>query len=337
MHLRLGRALGASGVLGAASALARVLSAEETRVPFETSVRADAELGGDAQGSTEPPAPLNLPELAHEQLQLRFDVGGARVLPREGAHEALGSESARAIWASLQQVGAELPLEATRWYLGAAASLLEGMQREGPRALVFGNPEVWLRGTWSHRHGLSTGGSLGVVLPLPRSLAEGEVELLRAARTVRPWDSAYFDDLTLTLRPAMEFRYVEGRTVVQLRQGLDLAQPLQSSLGNEAVCGSAATKLCAVRGANARSGLFVGYRLYPRLGLGAELWQTYQLTTDMDDRSRSTLAWMPNLALRLGDLEPSIACILPIGRPLRGDADSYLALLLHLDWAPGVP
>ena len=68
----------------------------------------------------------------------------------------------------------DLPLVDRIWYIGAtteigAASVPSGDSvNSGGSTLLLANPELWTRALWSSDLGLSAGGGLGLVVPIPR-------------------------------------------------------------------------------------------------------------------------------------------------------------------------
>ena len=119
-----------------------------------------------------------------------------------------------------------MPVVPRRWYVGVAHDVATASVPRVGKAFFIGNPEVWARGLWSSTRGLSSGGGFGFVLPIPRTLSEDESTGQRTVRVVRPWDAAYFTDLTLTFRPWFDIRHVTGRFIFQFRQGIDWSVPL---------------------------------------------------------------------------------------------------------------
>src|SRR5262249_47833252 len=121
-------------------------------------------------------------------------------------------------WAERLEV--EYALSIRRWYLGAAEQLALGRANNGSFLLVAGNPEVWGRALWASRAGLAYGGGLGFVLPAGHyEAAAGEVAA--TIRVVRPWDFVYFANDAFVLRPFLDVRDIDGKVMLQLRQGID--------------------------------------------------------------------------------------------------------------------
>jgi hypothetical protein len=273
------------------------------------------------------PAPPTLPALAHPGLTYTFEYSAATIAPSE-----TGASGARAYaWFSHNEV--ELPLQSRKWYLGAAHDIAAGAVPGLGKDLFLGNPEIWGRGLWSSAIGLSSGGGLGVVLPLPRSPSEDEVRVLHTVRVVRPWDAAYFNDRTLTLRPFLDIRHVVGRFIFQIRQGLDIAyvvRPLRITESSVDYPGYRLPLLLSEHRLDfvARATVYMGFRATKEVGLGLEVWEVYQITAELPDDKRASVALSPSVRLMLGRVAPALSVLLPITTPLRGEASSYYAARL---------
>jgi len=261
------------------------------------------------------PAPPTLPALAHPSLTYTFELTIADILPTGRA-----SAGNRA-FALFSHNELEVPLKSRKWYVGAAHDLVAGAVPGVGSSRFLGNPELWARGLWSSVVGLSSGGGFGLVLPIPRDISETEAKVLSTARVVRPWDSAYFSDLTLTLRPWFDIRHVTGRFIFQFRQGLDVSFLLRKPKEGEAL---------HIPDFTARATLYVGYRATRAVGLGLELWEVYQVTADIDDDKRASFAISPSVRLLLGRVAPALSVLLPITTPLRGEASTYYAARLNV-------
>jgi hypothetical protein len=160
------------------------------------------------------------------------------------------------------------------------------------------------------------------VLPVPRNVTTTESNVLHTVRTVRPWDVAYFSDLTLTVRPSFDIRHVVGRVMLQLRQGIDWSIALRKTIAND-----------TGQDLTARTTFYVGYRATEVVGLGLEIWEVYQLTSDIIDDKRAAFAISPSVRFVLGRVEPALSLLFPIATPLRGDVDSYYAVRLNVGFS----
>jgi hypothetical protein len=269
---------------------------------------------GDRGDLLDAPAPPTLPALAHRELTYTFEYTAATIEPNEGE----GSGGRAYAWFAHNQV--EVPLEPRKWYLGAASDAVSGSVPGVGSAYLLGNPEVWVRGLWSTVLGLSSGGGLGIVLPVPRDLSDREAEVLRTVRVVRPWDVAYFDDLSLTFRPFFDIRQVTGRFILQLRQGVDLSVFLRHLDDSDA-----RTQFTA------RATFYAGYRVARPMGIGLELWEVYQVAgPELEDGDRAAFVVSPSIRFILPRVQPALSALFPIATPLRGDVASYFGARLNV-------
>ena len=257
------------------------------------------------------PAPPTLPPLTHPTLLYGFEYTAASIEPND-------DDDGRA-FAWFAHASLELPLAPRTWYLGVASSSAAAAIPGVGSSQLLGNPEIWSRGVWSSLLGLSTGGGLGLVLPVPRTLTPLEAEALSVVRTVRPWDVAYFSNLTFTFRPSFDIRHVTPRLVFQLRQGIDW------SISEE---GTDFT---------ARATFYGGFRAHPAVGLGLEVWEVYQVTANLPDDKRAAFTISPSIRFILPYVAPAVSVLLPIATPLRGDVASYYALRLNIGFSFNYP
>ena len=256
------------------------------------------------------PAPPTLPALAHRELTYTFEYTAASIVPEDADGRA---------YAWLLHNELELPLLPRKWYVGAAFDSATGFIPGVGNATLLGNPELFGRGLWSSVLGLSSGGGLGIVLPVPRDLDERDTEVLRSVRTIRPWDAAYFDDLTLTFRPFFDIRHVVGRFIIQLRQGIDVSVFLRQ-LGSDR-----RSEL------SARATLYVGYRVAQPVGVGFELWEVYQVTRqNLEDGERAAFTMSPSIRFILPRVQPALSLLFPVATPLRGDVEGYFGARLNV-------
>jgi UDP-3-O-acyl-N-acetylglucosamine deacetylase len=303
-HAVVRRAL-AEGVLARVATTALALLAFAVLSP--ASARAE-EL--DPATVLDPPKPPTLPDLSHPDLSLSYQYTGATIEPNTPA----GAATSERAYAWFAHAELEAPLVPREWYVGAANDVVSGAVPGTGRALLLGNPELWMRGVWWNLSGLASGATLGLVLPVPRDLTDEEAEVLRTVRVVRLWDSAYFNDLTLTARPSFDIRHVTGPFIFQFRQGLDWSYGIEDERGD----------------LTARATFYFGYRPIETLGLGFEVWEVYELTADVDDDERASVSLSPSVRLMLPVVQPAVSFLMPVATPLRGEAASYLAARIHV-------
>lgn len=248
-------------------------------------------------------SPPTLPHLLHARPNVRFDHTFAYLA---------GPEDDQSIPGSLTWVGHtdfEVPFAKNRWYAGAAWET-SSLENEGDRVFVMGNPELFLRGVWSDRKGLSAGGSLGTVIPLPEQLDQTRQQGLGTARALRPWEGAYFTSTTFTLRPAFDIRLRAFPFVFQLRQGLDWGFDFERSRGDFL----------------ARTNILLGVTPVREWIINLELIEAYALTQEVPDDRRAAFVIAPSTSFRFGKVEPGLGVFFPVGTPLGGVAASFIAV-----------
>lgn len=257
----------------------------------------------------EPLTPPTLPSLTHEDVLLQLDYTGA----------GIGRGSLGQTFTYMAHAGVEVPVLTRNVQAGFAWDLVSATAEDHGRALLYGNPELWARAATSHASGVSAGGGLGVVVPLPRDLSsDGEV-VLDSLRVIRPWDTSYFSSDVGALRPSLDARLVVSPFVLQLRQGLDLLYDFSS----------ARTDILA------RLGAYAGYAPLDWLCVSVELWQTYSITAEVPDGERAAFSLSPAIRFRAPPLQPGISFLFPVSTPLEGIATAYLAVRFHVELALG--
>lgn len=259
--------------------------------------------------SLDPIAPTTLPDLTHADATLELDYTGAGI-----DTEDLGSTVTYMAF-----LHGEVPLTTRAWHAGAAWEVVSAAAEGRGRALLYSNPELWVRGVGWHSSGLSGGGGLGVVIPLPRDLDADERSVERLIRVIRPWDAPYFESSILTLRPSVDARLVLAPFLLQLRQGLDWSYDFTRERSD--VLG--------------RVGTFVGIAPADFAMVGLELWQSYAITKELRDDQRAAFTLSPTVRMRFGPVQPGISVLFPISTPLEGIATAFFAVRLHVRLALG--
>ena len=275
----------------------------------------------DTTRTLDPIAPPTLPSLTRRDFGLDLSFTGARLAPPDGDKDpARGTAYA---WFAHAQL--DYPIEPRRWFFGTAFDLASGAVPGVGRELFYGNPEMTIRGVWSNQKALSAGGSLGLVVPLPRDLGTRGRAVLDTINVVRPFDNASFSESSLTARPALDVRLVAFPVVLQLRQGLDFSYSF--------VDGSSDVL--------ARAGAYLGFDLLDPVGIGVELFEVYAITKEIPDDSRSAFTFSPSVRVRLHGVEPGVSLLVPFGTPLGATASTFFAVRVHasitLDPMPDAP
>lgn len=258
-------------------------------------------------------APPSLPDLTHRGTWLNLESSLASIRPRaqDGAEPR---ERARG-WMLRGEAEAELIRRS--WYAGAATELAYGdsFNLGGGRGLLPGYPELWTRAVWASRAGLAYGGGVSVVLPIFKRTQDAEGgRIAESVRVVRPWTLATYAENTVTVRPYLDARVIDGTVTLQLRQAFDLQ-------------GLVAEVKVPRAGVVSLTTLFLGYRPWETFGLGLELWEVYFLNAaNVPDERRAVFAISPAMRYIGRRWQPALSAIVPFERPLFDRASSYWAL-----------
>lgn len=274
------------------------------------SARAQVSLPGD--DPTDPyalpdaPAPPTLPDLTHRALSASLENTFASI-----QNSALpGEPQAGRSFGWMERLEVEQALSLRRWYVGVGQQFALGNPfNEGFQAIA-GNPEVWGRTLWASQAGLAFGGGLGTVLPAFRRGAE-ESKLTQTVAVVRPWDYADFVNGDFILRPFFDVRGIDGRVMLQLRQGIDWDQSSGSL--------------------TSRTTFYIGYRPVDLFGLGLEAWEVYWIQAKhRPDDGRAAYAVSASVRLMTRVLTPAISILAPIDRPLYDAVTNFWAIRLTM-------
>lgn len=293
---------------------------------------AQSEPAADSVAVLDADGPPSLPGLSHQGVRTAFELLFATAEPTDvTSYEPIEGRQAYA-YAARWLV--EAPLAERSWYLGlsheiAGAHVPPGATSGlGGSRLLLGNPELWARGLWSSELGLSAGGGLALVLPVPRTYEAVEAEAVRAVRVIRPWDYSHYLDLNLTARPFFDVRHVAGLLTLQIRQGLDASFRLREPAENEP-----SYQLAALLSA------YAGLRAASWLVVGLEFQELYDLTGELGsptcpspcDEQRATMVLSPSVRLHLPGLSPAVSMLFPLATPLRAEVASFVAARVHLE------
>jgi hypothetical protein len=266
----------------------------------------DGEDATDPYALPDAPAPPTLPDLTHRALagSLESTFASIRGNPRPD-----GTDPGRSFGWN-ERIEAEQAVSIRRWYVGVSEQLALGRPPDGNFLLVAGNPEVWGRALWASQVGLAYGGGLGIVLPgVPHGSAGTEVA--QTIRVLRPWDYVHFVNDDFIFRPFIDVRDIDGRVMLQLRQGIDWDRSSGAL--------------------TSRTTFYVGYRISDLFGLGLEAWEVYLIKAPLEkDDGRAAYAVSPSLRFMNRVLQPAVSILLPIDRPLFDAVESFWAIRLSL-------
>jgi hypothetical protein len=262
-------------------------------------------------------APPSLPDLTHRGAWFNLESSFASVRPRAPAE---GEARTRANGWLLRGEG-EAELIQRSWYAGVATELAlgESLAQGGGRGLLAGYPELWTRAVWASRAGLAYGGGVSVVVPVfKRNQEAAGGRIAESVRVVRPWTFATYAENTITVRPYLDARVIDGSVTLQLRQAFDL----QGLVAEVEVPRAGVVSLTT---------LFLGYRPWDTLGLGVELWEVYFLNaSNVPDERRAVFAVSPAVRYIGRRWQPALSGIFPFERPLFDQASSYWAVRASL-------
>jgi hypothetical protein len=274
------------------------------------SARADevspSEESTDAFTLPDAPAPPTLPDLTHRGLAASLENTFASIQNTAASGEARPPRTFG--WTERFEV--EQALSLRRWYVGVGEQLALGNPRGQGFETIAGNPEVWGRTLWASRAGLAYGGGLGAVLPVFHHGGSSSA-LVQTVAVLRPWDYADFVNGDFILRPYLDVRVIDGRIMLQLRQGIDWDQ----SNGT----------------LTSRTTLYLGYRPIDLFGLGLEAWEVYLIQAGQrQDDGRAAYAVSPSIRLMTRALTPAISFLFPVDRPLYDAVDQFWAIRLTM-------
>ncbi|HMI86372.1 MAG TPA: hypothetical protein VK550_19900 [Polyangiaceae bacterium] len=252
------------------------------------------------------PAPPTLPDLTHRGLAASLENTFASI---QNAAPAEGPQPGRSFgW--MERLEVEQALSIRRWYVGVAEQVALGNPLNEGFRMVAGNPEVWGRTLWASQAGLAYGGGLGAIFPAFRH-GSGSSTLTQTVAVVRPWDYADFVNDDLILRPFIDVRGIDGRVMLQLRQGIDWDH--------------------ASGALTSRTIFYIGYRPIDLFGLGLEAWEVYLIQAPQrKDDGRAAYAVSASVRLMTRVLTPAVSILAPLDRPLYDAVDAFWAIRLTM-------
>jgi hypothetical protein len=252
------------------------------------------------------PAPPTLPDLTHRALAASLENTFASIQNAAPAGEARPGRS----FGWMERLEVEQALSIRRWYVGVAEEMALGNPLNEGFQMIASNPEVWGRTLWASQAGLAYGGGLGAVLPAFRRSAESST-LTQTVAVVRPWDYADFVNGDFILRPFLDVRGIDGRVMLQLRQGIDWDQTSGAL--------------------TSRTIFYIGYRPIELFGLGLEAWEVYLIQAPQrKDDGRAAYAVSASVRLMTRVLTPAVSIVAPIDRPLYDAVDAFWAIRLTM-------
>jgi hypothetical protein len=300
---------------GSANAPTRQVSEEHELTNLPKSVRIS------------PRAPT-LPDLTHTASELAGEHTIASVKPHEG--ERLASH--------LFHFDFEIPLVERLLYVGGDYGFAAARSPEHTHArFVSGQPQVFGRVVWVEpKDKYALGAGLGVIAPIVTYDSKDDGARLSSGTAssligiVRPWDISSFLDRRVTLRPWIDLRVGRRRFVAQFRQGVDIS--MRTGVATQSNDATGVHDKVGDIELLSISTLYLGWQPSDVLAIGVEAWEIYLLKTALPitDRDRSVFAISPGLRFTYRWVEPGVSVLFPIGPPLLGAVDSYMALRIDL-------
>jgi hypothetical protein len=252
------------------------------------------------------PAPPTLPDLTHRGLAASLENTFASIQNAAPFDEPRPGRS----FGWMERLELEQALSLRRWYVGVGEQLALGNPLNEGFQMVAGNPEVWGRTLWASQAGLAYGGGIGAVLPAFRRGSESST-LTQTIAVVRPWDYADFVSGAFIVRPFFDVRVIDGRVMLQLRQGVDWDQ--------------------ASGTLTSRTTFYIGYRPIELFGLGLEAWEVYLIQAPQRrDDGRAAYAVSASVRLMTRVLTPAVSILAPLDRPLYDAVESFWAIRLTM-------
>jgi len=309
------RAQGAGEIGGSANAPTRQVDEEHELTDLPKTVR------------VAPRAPT-LPDLTHTAGEIAGEHTIASVEPKTGDR----------LTSHLFHFDFELPLKEKLLYVGADYGFAGARSPAHEKArFVSGQPQLFGRVVWVEpKDKYALGAGLGAIIPVITYDAKDDATRLSSGTAssligiVRPWDISSFLDRRVTLRPWVDVRIGRRKFVLQFRQAVDFAfrtgVPTESSDPNGVQAKVGNIEMLSI------STLYFGWQPSPTLTLGVEAWEIYLLKTALPvtDQQRSVFAVSPGMRFTYRWVEPGVSVLFPIGPPLLGAVESYMAMRIDL-------
>lgn len=278
-----------------------------------------------------------IPDLQHTSSEASLEQTIASVNPKTSTAAVGVPTNEGALTSHIFEADFEIPLVRQTLYVGgqyAFAAARSPAQHDA--RFISGQPEIFGR----IAHGgpdeqWAVGAGLGVMAPIVTydDLDDGKRTQTATASAlvgiVRPWDLSMFLDRRVTARPWIDLR-IGRKIVAQVRQGLDVAMRSGVPSSTSAV-GPFAGKVGDVEMVSITS-VYLGWQPTPELALGVEAWDVYLLKTSLPitDRERTVFAVSPGFRMFYRWVEPGVSLLFPIGSPLLGAVDDYVALRIDM-------
>ncbi|GAC1364498.1 MAG: hypothetical protein NVSMB47_16090 [Polyangiales bacterium] len=279
-----------------------------------------------------------LPDLQHTASEASFEQTIASVRPKPGGLGSGADTSDGNLTSHLFDFDVEIPVVRQALYVGGRYGFAAARSPTQHSAkFISGQPEVFARVAHAGAADKwAVGAGFGTIFPVVTYDALDDATRLQTATPaslvgiVRPWDLSSFLDRRVTLRPWIDLRVGRNKLLAQFRQGLDVA--VRSGVASQGSAAGAVPGRVGDIDLISVSTLYLGWQPTPELAIGVEAWEVYLLKTSLpiSDQQRTAFALSPGFRFFYRWIEPGVSLLVPIGAPLLGAVDSYVALRVDL-------
>jgi hypothetical protein len=273
-----------------------------------------------------------IPDLQHTAAEASFEQTIVSVKPNPGVGPGGAPTDDASKTSHVFETDFEIPILQRKVYLGGQWAFAGARSPGQPESrFVAGQPELFARIVHaSPREEYALGAGLGLMPPVFTYDDVDDAARVRTASpstlvgVVRPWDLAMFLDRHVTARPWIDLRIGRNKIIAQVRQGLDVA--VRTSVPSSGGANVGDVELIAI------TALYVGWQPVPELAVGLEAWDIHLVKTQLpiSDRDRTAFVLSPCVRFFHRTVEPGLSLVFPIGAPLLGDVDRYVAMRIDL-------
>ena len=279
-----------------------------------------------------------IPDLEHTAAEASFEQTIASVKPKPGGGVGGVPTDDTSLTSHLFEMDFEIPVVRQTFYVGGqwAFAAARSPAQEDAR-FIAGQPEVFARVVHPGPHDdFALGAGLGLMAPIVTYDDLDDSKRVQTATTsalvgiVRPWDLSMFLDRRVTARPWIDIRVGRHEFIAQVRQGLDVA--MRSGVpSSTSATGAFSGEVGDVELISITS-LYLGWQPTRELAVGVEAWDVYLLKTQLpiSDRDRTVFALSPGFRFFYRWVEPGVSLLFPVGSPLLGAVDNYVALRIDM-------
>ena len=254
------------------------------------------------------PPPFAVPELTHPAFDARVDW-------------TLGSAASTSMGLLAPSAEARLGV-LRRGYFGVAWPFAAAAADGADAKVVSGNAQAYARFVFPMPSFLSASAGVGVALPTARWAHGSPAQAAAvAAASLEPTELVALTPDAVALRPVVDFRFVRGPLVAQIRDGLDFALDTATDYRLRTT-----GRLLA----------HVGVLASPDVEVSLEAQQQYFLGNGdhygapVNDAKRSALTFGPGVRFAFRDVDLGLATTTNIGSPLADAFGRFVAVRLSM-------